>query len=128
MSEQVVLDASAILALLNDEPGAAMVADHLAGASISTVNVAETLSKLSDHGMPAAEAFSVLQSLDITVVPFDARQALLAADLRRTTRQAGLSLADRACLALAQDLRLPVMTSDRAWKNVDANVEIILIR
>ncbi len=128
MTERVVLDAAAILALFNDEPGAALVADHLPAAAISTVNVAEVISKLVDHGMQASEAASIIQSLDITVVPFDIGQAVQASDLRNDTRQAGLSLGDRACLALARHLGVPAMTSDRAWKTVKADVEIILIR
>jgi PIN domain nuclease of toxin-antitoxin system len=128
VTERVVLDAAAILALFNDEPGAALVADHLPAAAISTVNVAEVISKLVDHGMQASEAASIIQSLDITVVPFDIGQAVQASDLRNDTRQAGLSLGDRACLALARHLGVPAMTSDRAWKTVKADVEIILIR
>jgi len=128
VTERVVLDAAAILALFNDEPGAAMVADHLPAAAISTVNIAEVISKLVDHGMQASEAASMIDSLDITVVPFDIRQAVQASGLRNDTRQAGLSLGDRACLALAQHLRVPAMTSDRAWKKVKLDVEIVLIR
>ncbi len=105
-----------------------MVADHLPTAAISTVNVAEVISKLVDHGMQASEASSLIDSLDITVVPFDIGQAVQASDLRNDTRQAGLSLGDRACLALARHLRVPAMTSDRAWKTVKADVEIVLIR
>lgn len=128
MSDQVVMDAAAILALFNGEPGADLVAAHLPAAAISTVNVAEVVSKLVDHGMPASEAASLIESLDIVIVPFDLGQAIQASELRNLTRQAGLSLGDRACLALARHLGVPAVTSDRAWKKLETDLEIVFIR
>ncbi len=115
-----VLDASALLALFNDEPGAQPVLDALeAGAClVSAVNQTEVLTKLLDKGLSEAEAASVMTSVDIEVVAFDSSQSASAAWLRRETRSAGLSLGDRACLALAQSRKAAVLTADRPWLQV----------
>lgn len=120
-----VLDASALLAYLHDEEGADAVADAVAGgAVISAANWAETLSKLAelghapDHMAAELEAQGLLHGL-VEVVPLTAEDALAIAELRPRTRERGLSLGDRACLALAQRLRLPVLTADREWVELD---------
>ena len=122
-----VLDASALLALLRDEEGAAIVAEALEqGASMSTVNWAETLSRLLDYGQDVDE---VSQLADILALePFDQTQAEESARLRPATRMAGLSLGDRACLALTRTRGVPVLTADRGWAGLEAGVEIRLIR
>lgn len=115
MSE-AVLDASALLAVLQGEFGADRVITRLAEAAISAVNLAEVLSKLVDHGVPAAAACEAVAGLDLKVVAFDGALAQGVAALRASTRAAGLSLGDRACLALAARLGVPAVTADRAWR------------
>lgn len=129
-----VLDASALLAYLGDEAGAELVADQIAvGATISTVNLAEALSTLAARGQDPADVASELTArglLDgaITVEPFTTADAIEAARLRPLTRQAGLSLADRACLALARRLATPVLTADHAWASLALDVDVRPIR
>ena len=114
-----VLDASALLALFNDEPGAQVVLDALAGdCLVSAVNQTEVLTKLLDKGLSKAEAASVMESVEIQVLAFDAGQSLEAAWLRRETRTVGLSLGDRACLALARSRKAVALTADRPWSQV----------
>jgi PIN domain nuclease of toxin-antitoxin system len=124
----VVLDASALLALINSEPGAETVADALAGASISAVNLCEVVTKMIDFGMPPDEAWSEAADLVPIVADFGPELARAAAQLRMATRSAGLSLGDRACLALAKQMRLPALTADRSWKSLSIGAEIRLIR
>jgi PIN domain nuclease of toxin-antitoxin system len=123
-----VLDATAVLALLNDEPGAGKVASLLPQAVMSTVNLAEVVSKLAEAGMPEGTIKTVLGELGLTVIPFDEDLALRTGLLRPATRDYGLSLGDRACLALGQHLRRPVLTADRMWKTVKLGVDIQMIR
>lgn len=123
------LDASAVLALLQQEAGANRAeAAIAAGASVSTVNLSEVVSKLSEHGMPEAAIRTVLELLQVTVEPFTADDALSAGLLRLTTRSAGLSLGDRACLALAARLGVPALTTDRQWASVVTSVTVEVIR
>jgi ribonuclease VapC len=125
-----VLDASALLAHLRDEPGADVVAEAIAsGAVISTVNLAEVFSRAADRGEdPAKLAAELTQSglLDgaITVEPFTAADAIDAGRLRPLTRDSGLSLGDRACLALARRLDAPALTADTDWHGVAHAVEL----
>jgi ribonuclease VapC len=124
-----VLDASALLALLQGEPGADLVADLLARSVISAVNLSEVMAKLTDHGMPAEAARAMLDRLPMAVHPFDREAAYAAGQLRRNTRGAGLSLGDRACLALAQQFGVAAVTADRAWASLDGGIaRIALIR
>jgi ribonuclease VapC len=129
-----VLDASALLAHLRDEPGADVVGEAIAsGAVISTVNLAEVLSRVADRGGDPAElAAELTQSglLDgaITVEPFTVADAIDAGRLRPLTRDAGLSLGDRACLALARRLDAPALTADADWQGVAHGVELRPIR
>lgn len=123
-----VLDASAILAFLENEPGASAVAPYLPGAAVSAVNLAEVISKLSDRGLDERHCRGVIEDLGIRVIPFDESAAFKVAALRGSTRLAGLSLGDRACLALGKLLDLPVVTADRSWMRLDIGAEIRLIR
>jgi ribonuclease VapC len=129
-----VLDASALLAHLRDEPGAEVAAEAIAsGAVISTVNLAEVFSRVADRGGDAAQlAAELTQSglLDgaITVEPFTTADAIEAARLRPLTRDAGLSLGDRACLALARRLDAPALTADIDWQGVAHGVDLCPIR
>jgi PIN domain nuclease of toxin-antitoxin system len=123
-----VVDASAILALVKGEPGAGIVRARISRSVVSTVNVAEVGTKLVDWGMTGAGLRHVILNLGFEVRPFDFDQALAAAALRTATRSHGLSLGDRACLALAQSTGLPVLTADRAWRGVGLEVAIEVIR
>jgi len=125
---KVVLDASAILALVNDEPGATLVAEALEEAVVSAVNLSEVVGKLLETGMPRAEAENILGGLGLEVLPFDEAAAWNAGALRTGTKKAGLSLGDRACLALAKELDLPALTADSAWAKTPAGVEVRLVR
>ena len=123
-----VLDASAILALIKGEPGAARVRERITRSLVSAVNVAEVGAKLSDWGMSGAEVRYAVSNLGIAVAPFDVDQAYAAAELRAATRARGLSLGDRACLALAQSTGLPALTADREWRHAELDIEIDVIR
>ena len=123
-----VLDASALLALFNTEKGADLVAEALPGAFISTVNISEVVSRLSEAGIPEDSIRLSLDSLDIDIVPFDTGQAFLTGMMRANTRDAGLSLGDRACLSLGKSLDIEVLTADRMWIGLDVGVKIKVIR
>ncbi len=124
-----VLDASAVLALLNSEPGADRVFRAAAeGAKISTVNLSEVVAKLDEAGMPAAAIRDAIEAIEFDLVAFDATQAYRAGLLRRRTRDAGLSLGDRACLALAGGSGLPALTADRRWQGLELGVAITVLR
>ena len=126
----VVLDASAVLALLFEEPGAEVVRAHLRTGVIGAANLAEVLAKLSDHGLPAQEATRAVAILGLEVAPMTEAQAQRSAELRPATRAAGLSLGDRACFALAAELGAPALTADRGWNTVagPAGVSVQVIR
>lgn len=124
-----VLDTSALLALLLREPGSEQVDEAVtAGAAIGAVNLSEVVAKLSERGLPEVSIHEALNSIEMEVVDFTAELAFRAGLLRQLTRQAGLSLGDRACLALAQTLQLPVLTADRAWQGLVANIAVRVIR
>lgn len=110
-----VLDASAILATINEEPGAEVVEGLLPGATVSVYNVAEVVAKLLGNGVPADVAEIVIEGLQLEIHDGDLAQAFENGRLRPPTKRAGLSLGDRACLALAKGLRLPAVTTDRVW-------------
>lgn len=128
MNDTIVADASAILALMKNEPITKLDRRHLFRATISAVNLTEVLTKLHDDGLNHAEVAEAAAVLDLRVIAFDRDQASAAAAMRSETRQAGLSLGDRACLALGKKMRCPVATADRVWASVDVGVEVILIR
>lgn len=125
---EVVLDASAMLAVILDEPGTDNVRPHLDGAIIGTVNLAEVVAKLVDRGAAFAEAEALIADLTVAPVVFDVDQAWSSGLLRAASRKRGLSLGDRACLALAKARGAPALTADRAWAEVAAGVEVRLIR
>ncbi len=125
---ETVLDASALLAFLNDEPGADVVLACLGEAVISAVNLSETACVLIRIGMPEETARSILTGLPLRVVAFDDNLALATAALLPFTRHAGLSLGDRACLALARSLQVPALTADRAWSGLNLDIEVKVIR
>ncbi|HEX6000817.1 MAG TPA: type II toxin-antitoxin system VapC family toxin [Hyphomicrobiaceae bacterium] len=123
-----ILDASALLAHIGGEPGADGL-DALAGeALISAVNLAEVLAKLSERGLSQRDADGIVYRYRLEVIPFDEELARQTGALRPATRSLGLSLGDRACLALAQRERLPVLTADRSWAKLDLGVAIRVVR
>ena len=124
----VVADASAVIALLMSEPFHRFSPVELNGASISSVNLTEVLTRLQDLGIPDEAVNTSMAELNLRVFALDESQARAAARLRAETRRAGLSLGDRACLALAEKLGYAAVTADRAWVNVDVGVEVVLIR
>ena len=124
---KAVLDSSAVLAVLLEEAGCDHVEGVLPGALLSAVNLAEVVSKLCERGVPASEAMLAVAAIGVDVVPFDGDQALQAGALRPLTRAAGLSLGDRACLALSRLRGLPAMTADVAWAGAP-DCDVILIR
>jgi PIN domain nuclease of toxin-antitoxin system len=125
-----VLDASALLALLYREPGHGRVADLLDGAVISSVNWSETLAKLVQRGLADHSAVQALLALGVDVVPFGRTDAERAARLWSAGRACGLSLGDRACLAVAQAQTDGVaVTADKVWADLDLpDVTVELIR
>lgn len=126
---KVVLDASALLAILNQEPGSEMLTPELLSASvISTVNLCEAYGKLVDRGLSSEDAWEAAVSPIREAVPFTEEHARLAGDLAAKTRALGLSLGDRACLALGVALQIPIYTADRSWKKVKVGARIHVIR
>ena len=123
-----VLDLSAILAVLNDERGAEAVVAVLDDAVVSTVNYAEVVAKLVERGSNPAQLQAALRSIALTTVDFDAALAHRTGVLRGETRKRGLSLGDRACLALAEREGVPAITGDRNWVGALSTVEIWFFR
>jgi ribonuclease VapC len=123
-----VLDSSAVLAVLNAEPGAEVVMAVLDDALVSTVNYAEVVAKLVERGNSYAQALSALRSIALTTADFDIALARQTGALRAETKRRGLSLGDRACLSLAQREGVPAITGDRNWVDAVEGVEIRLIR
>ncbi len=124
----IVVDASAVIALLVGEPFTRFEPSRLANASISAVNLSEVLTRLQEIGMPESGAVNAVARLTLRVIAFDEPQARATTRLRPATRHAGLSLGDRACFALGLELGRSVVTADRAWANLDIGVDIVLIR
>ena len=125
---RAVLDSSALLAKLHREPGDDLVTAALGSSLISAVNYAEVLTHLIEQGLTARQARDALEWFDCDVVEADKDRATLAAELHAVTRRTGVSLADRFCMALARELGVPALTSDRRWKDLDLDVEVTLIR
>lgn len=129
-----VLDASALMAVLHAEDGASVVIDAIGeGAAVSVVNWAEVLSKLAEAGKDPEVAAAELRRAEgsrraLSIEPLTAADCVAVARLRPITRRQGLSLADRACLALAERLEVPALTADREWLTADVVAEVRLIR
>ena len=124
----VVFDSSALLAISFDEAGAQHAARGLKDGMMSAVNVAEVISRYVDQGASEEEARVSLQAFGLEIRPFDETQAMAAGLMRTVTQKLGLSLGDRACLALAVQERATVFTADRTWAALDLEVEVELIR
>ena len=123
-----VLDSSVLIALLRNERFDNDVIDVVDGAVISAVNFAEVWTKIHDLGLAGEPRAHAIFSLLTRVEPFTESQARVAADLRLATRSVGLSLGDRACLALALEIGAEVYTADRQWSNLNVGCQVHLIR
>jgi ribonuclease VapC len=123
-----VLDSSAVLAFVNGEPGAEIVARLIGDSLISTVNFAEVVTKLVERSGSLELAREALAIVDLDLIDFDRDLAENAGGLIARTKLKGLSLGDRACLALAVRERLPAVTGDRGWESLDVGVEVRLFR
>jgi PIN domain nuclease of toxin-antitoxin system len=125
---EVVLDSTALIAFLRGEPGAEKVAASLPGSCICAVNLAEALSKMSQYGKPLEEIAHQVRRLQIPVIAFDGELAQIAASLSNAPQAKGLSLGDRACLALALKSSMTALTAEREWDRSVLGVKIARIR
>lgn len=125
---ECVLDASAVLALMFQEPGQEIVAAHRPGAIVSAVNLGEVLTQLVHRGKSVDEALALVAALRLTTVDHTAVQAAICALLRPLTQHLGLSYGDRACLSLGIQQHRLVLTADRSWRDLSVGVEIYVIR
>jgi PIN domain nuclease of toxin-antitoxin system len=129
MNNRVVLDASALLALIQEETGAEIIKPLLKFSVMSVVNVTETLSVLQRTNISPEEGLTLITDIVTTIVPFDLEQAEQVAKLHPLVQPQGLSLADRACIALGIRLQIPIYTADRIWDELKLdNIDIRLIR
>ena len=130
MSYKYVLDASALLALLNNGPGATTVSQHFAESVISTVNLAEVVTVLNKAGIPDGEIRVLLDELDLPCLAYSKDVAIATGGIRALTASKGLSLGDRACLMTAKYLECITLTTDRAWLSFTGSlgVKVELIR
>jgi PIN domain nuclease of toxin-antitoxin system len=124
----VVLDASAVLALLEGEPGADDVETLLEGSIMSAVNLSEVLQKTIEHDVDTDGLEDDLGALGVEIRSFDTLQARAAAELWERAPRAGLSLGDRACLALASGLGIVAVTADRRWASLPLEVPVRVVR
>jgi ribonuclease VapC len=124
----IVFDASAVLAVLLDEPGADVVIDNMQAAHISTVNLSEVFTKTIEQGGSLERTQARIDSFGLRIRKFGEHHALAAAKLRPLTKHLGLSAGDRACLALGQCTLLPVLTADRQWADLDLGIDVRMIR
>ena len=124
----IALDASALLAFLFSERGHPEVAGHLASSCLSSVNLAEVLGRFARDGIDPVAVLRRLEASSIELVAFEPSDAARVAALVPATRALGLSMGDRACLALAQARAIPALTADPAWEALDVGIEIRVVR
>jgi PIN domain nuclease of toxin-antitoxin system len=128
MSNKVVFDTSVIMALLNQEPGGEEAQRYIGKSIVSAVNIVELVSNLSLRPLPMSAIQQIINRMSFQIIPLSRELAELAGFLREQTRSAGLSLGDRACIALAIQQKIPVFTTDRAWAKFDFGIPVHLIR
>lgn len=125
---EMVLDASAVLAFLNQEPGQEHVRPWVRGGVISAVNACEVINRRFRPGSSLADTVAIFHSLEMRVIDFDMEQAIAAASLEPYARAANLSFGDRACLSLGILRNLPVLTAEHGWATLPFSMDIRLIR
>ncbi len=126
---KVILDASALLALIKNESGADKVEKLLGSMIMSCVNVSEVATILFKNDMSTEDFRESILPLISTILPFDEKQALITASLQKKTKSKGLSLGDRACIALGIHLQVPIYTADKIWTGLELDqADIRLIR
>lgn len=124
----IALDASALLALLFREAGHATVGAYLPESCLTTVNFSEVMGRFARDGHDVQQVWQKINASPIKIIPFSEQQAVIAAALLPYTKSFGLSLADRACLSLAVDRGIPVITADRVWLELEIDIDIRVIR
>ncbi len=124
----IVFDSSVVIAILKQEQGFSTAEKSLSDALISTVNLAEVATYLARNSVPSNTIQEVLASFPIQVVPFDESLAIRTGCLYPSCKHLGLSLGDRACLALAISRKLPVLTADQVWSKLDLGIPIQVLR
>lgn len=126
---KVILDSSALLALLQNETGSAVVEELLGGIVMSSINISEVASILLDSEMNTEQVMKSIEPFIDSIIAFDFEHSILCASLRKCTKHLGLSLGDRACISLGIKLELPIYTADKAWTELKMNnIDIRLIR
>ncbi len=124
----VILDASAVLAFLQNEPGCDQVEAALPESIISSVNWAEVVQKSISANVDVKGLREDLEALGLRILPFNAEEAEIAAQLWQQSRHVGLSLGDRACLSVGMRLEAPVLTADRIWTALNLPITVHCIR
>jgi len=127
-AKHYLLDASALLAAIHNEQGGDYVQQRIEDSTVSSINWSEVLQKLNRADANTQEIATALKALGLEILPFNEEDANIAADLWPDTKTIGLSLADRACLATGRRLNIPVITADKAWKELESDQSIELIR
>lgn len=125
---KAILDSSAILAFINQEKGSEIVEKYLPNALMSSVNIAEVIAVLYLIDIPENIITKIIDDLNIEVINFDQQQALQTGFLRKTTKNVGLSLGDRACISVATIKKLTIVTADKVWTELGLINNIVLIR
>jgi ribonuclease VapC len=124
----VVVDASAVLTLLLGENGSDVVLQIVDESEMSAVNLSECMQRAIDRGHAAKTVADLVEEIGVTIVPFDTQMAQETAELRSETKTLGISLGDRACLALAKIRSAPAYTADQRWGELNIGIDIRLIR
>jgi PIN domain nuclease of toxin-antitoxin system len=126
---KVILDSSAMLALIKNEEGSSVVEELLGSIVMSSVNISEVAAILLDSEMSAEQVTQATLPFIDSIIAFDVEHSILCADLKKSTKHLGLSLGDRACISLGMKLRLPIYTADKIWAELKSeNTDIRLIR
>ena len=129
MNNKIIFDASAVVALLAKEKGFEVIKRHLKNAIISSVNISEVYKYCIDkQNLAADECKNIMGISGIKIIDFDEKQALIAADIYPKTKEYGLSLGDRACIALAIEKKYPILTCDKIWEKINLDVKFIMVR
>jgi PIN domain nuclease of toxin-antitoxin system len=128
-AEHIILDSSALITILAEEKGQEVIIPLLPKAIMSSVNIAEVAKFLIESkGFSKNEVSTIVHSLIEKIIAFDTQLALISAEIIHITKRFGLSLGDRACLALAMQLNYPIYTADKIWSKLDLDCKVILIR